>query len=397
MNDRGRMADILLVSQSPVDSEPGEARSSPPVQREIEVGPGISLCGIEPGLARAVMDRTRIRMGCVDSRDRDCVYGLVRFDPPGWDWDEDYELSRVVFLSHLVRATDMGFEFSARVVLDASDRLIDVRPSSTSPTFARALYPLSATRRWLTQGEGEVLRDLVAAYKTALASPFPARLGTAIATFRESPFVFHGRARLMVLASTLECLVSTSEERAKKQFVTRTAALACEVGLPDLDEAWAEHMYELRSRVAHGNTLYERVADASGQEIPERAKRRDLVNEEFQRAIASMDELLRRLIRQGLLDLAFRQRLEDLDSLWPVPPARCPTCRGADGGAIAISCRKCSRRWDAPDPEKPSPRASKALASRGARRRLRTAACRLYWKAPPVPIIGETATLSSLM
>jgi hypothetical protein len=89
-----------------------------------------------------------------------------------------------------------------------------------------------------------LLRELVEAYDRIRPSLADTRLGLAVSTFAESPFVFHGRPRGLLLTTTLEGLVSTIPERAVKQFITRVPALAAEVGLPQFDARWADDIYE---------------------------------------------------------------------------------------------------------------------------------------------------------
>jgi hypothetical protein len=157
----------------------------------------------------------------------------------------------------------------------------------------------------------------------------------AVSAYAEAPFVYHGRPRGQLIGTTLEGLVSTSTQRAARQFIVRVPALATEVGLSEVDKDWADEVYKIRSKLAHGGSLFGSTSQAD----------RDSREADFKEKLLQMDELLRRIIRRGLMDSAFRDRLESLDTHYPVPGLGCPTCRGKDSSLIPAVCPTCQQTW----------------------------------------------------
>jgi hypothetical protein len=329
------VADVLLVSADPLQLDPEARESDPPLSGMFEVCPGVQLAGIEPDIASAVVKATQFRSP--GKTDTSVMYGFVRFNPPGKRWDEDEAIAKALFLSHLVRAHEAGFEFTARVETDDKGRLVRLEPADVDSQFANAYCCPGARRRWLTQAETSNLGQLVKAYDEVLpALASNTRLGLAISVFLESPFVSHGRPRGLLLTTCLEGLVSTSPERAFKQFTLRVPALATEVGLGRFDRAWAERAYGLRCKLAHGVPLL-----PSASERDDKARRLD----EYGRALTDVDELLRCLIRRALLDATFRERLQNVDVHWPVSGRGCPVCQSDDPQLLAVTCPRCKGTW----------------------------------------------------
>jgi len=179
------------------------------------------------------------------------------------------------------------------------------------------------------------LQELAAAYDAVLPSLLDTRVGLAVSVFFESPFIRHGRPRALLLTTILEGLVSTSPERAFKQFTTRVPALASEVGLSKLDAAWAERIYRFRSKLAHGSALLQSVNER------ERQTKLDDVNAN----LTHLDELLRRVLRKALIDADFRERVENVDKYWPVAGKGCPACWSKDSDLLVAICPRCNTGW----------------------------------------------------
>jgi len=300
------IVDVLLISNAALQYRHSIAEREPPLTKALEVSPGIYLAGVKEDIARAVFHLCGFRVPY--SVDDTVLYGFVRYKPPGGKWDEDQAISKALYLSHFVHAHEGGFEFTARLEVDERDRLVDLKPADIVPSYARAYPCVGAERRWLTQAEGEELKALIVAYDAARDYLKDKRVGMAVSLFSDSAFVFHGRPRVALLAAALEGMVSTSPERALKQFSIRVPALAGEVGLPQFNKAWAERMYKLRSKLAHGAPLLQAVDE-------EDFRRR---TDELQTAMYELDELLRRVLKRALLDRSFAQRIHDADTHWPV-------------------------------------------------------------------------------
>jgi hypothetical protein len=327
------VADVLLFARDCVRYRAALVEREPPLTKAIEVAPGIQLAGVKEDVARAVFHGCKFREL---EPDGDVVmYGFVRYDPPGGRWDEDQAISQALYLSHFLHAHDGGFEFAARIETDERRRLVRLEPADIAPSYARAYPCPGVQRRWLTQSEGKELNAFIHAYNSAREYLADKRVGTAVSLFADSPFVYQGRPRAALLAAILEGLVSTSPDRALKQFVVRVPALAAEVGLPEFDRSWADRMYKLRSKLAHGVPLFH---------SPEESHRRaaaDDINE----AMRDMDELLRRLLRRALLDRDFAERIHNVDTHWPVAGKACAVCLARDPTLSAIQCPRCGSTW----------------------------------------------------
>ncbi len=327
------VADILLISAAPLQFDFQAKETEPPLSEALEVAPGVQLAGVKPDIATAVLHATKFRD--LEPGGTSAMYGFVRYDPPGGLWDEDQTISKTLFLSHFVHAHEGGFEFTARIETDDRSKLVRLKPADVALPLARAYCCLGARRRWLTQADGIRLKELVAAYDAVRPSLAETRVGLAVSLFFESPFVFHGRPRGLLLTTTLEGLVSTSMERAFKQFTTRVPVLANEVGLSTLDAAWAERIYKFRSKLAHGSALLRSVDEHEHQ------TKLDQVNAD----LTDLDELLRRVLRKALTDAEFRERVENVDKYWPVAGRGCPACRGKDSELLVVTCPRCGTGW----------------------------------------------------
>jgi hypothetical protein len=327
------VADVLLISNDALRYRTQEQEAEPPLSKVVEVSKGVQLAGIQPQISEPVMRVTGFRPW--NPPFAPALYGFVRYEPPGSRWDEDDAISQALFLSHFVHAHDGGFEFTARIVTNDAGELIDLKPADTAPPFTRAYCCSHVQRRWLMQGEGLQLRDLIAAYTAVRPQLRGSRVGTAVSVYAESPFVYHGRPRALLLATTLEGLVSTATERATKQFTTRVPALAVEVGLERLDRNWAKEVYGLRSTLAHG-----------GQLLPSAEEPHRLAElEGFNRTLTDIDELLRRVLCRALMDNAFREKVDNIDTHYPVPGRGCPSCRTTAPELLVVPCPKCQREW----------------------------------------------------
>jgi len=327
------IADVLMVDSSPTQADPGLAQREPPLSREVEVSPGISLACVKPEIAERVMAATGFRAS--SPRHRTAMYAFVRYDPPGREWDSDHEITKLLFLSHFVRANEAGFEYSARIVTAKTGDLTSIEPANVAPPFARAYCLAGARGLWLTQADAVTLRDLGAAYKRVYPLLTKSRVGVAVSAFAGTPFILFENQVALLLATILEGLVSTMPQRASRQFATRVPDLAREVELPELDRAWAEKTYSLRSKLAHGGPRLPSVGS------PDRA----IKTLELDETIAKLDELLRRILRKALLDDAFRGRVESIDTRLPVPGVGCPKCRSTDDTLIPVRCPSCQGSW----------------------------------------------------
>ena len=290
------VTDVLLM---PISTQYAyEPASHAPLSNALEVAPGIQIARIKEHIIAAVVDATKFRK--IDPTSS-VLYGFVRYNPPGGSWDGDEAITRVLFLSHFVRAHEGGFEYTARIETNDRGKLMRMEPADIQPPYCRAYPCAPGQRNWLTQADAAELKNLVAAYTVFRPIFTDTKVGLAISLFADSPFVYQGRPRGLLLATTFEGLINTSPNKVRKQFTTGVPALAKEVGLPQLNVLWAERIYDMRCTLAHGSGLL--------GAMDEHARQTKLG--EFNVALTDLDELLRRVLRRALIDGDFRKRLEN--------------------------------------------------------------------------------------
>ncbi len=322
-------ADVLFFSAAPFRSNRRVADSELPLTAAIEVSPGLFLGPIDGDIANAVFHVCKFRD--LEPEDKLPLYGFARENAPGEFWDADETIQKALYLSHIVHPHQGGFEFAARIKVEKK-RVGDAKCWDVLPSYARAYPCVGVSRRWLTQADGETLKALIAGYDASRDYLKDDRLGAAVSLYADSPFVYQGRPRAAILAAILEGLVSTDPERAFKQFVVRVPALADELGFSRFNKKWAENIYKLRNRLAHGTPLFE---------SPDETHRRT-VQKELEQAMLDMDELLRALLKRALMDRAFAERIVAVDTHWPVPRKGCATCRSKDTSLVPVFCPRCS-------------------------------------------------------
>jgi hypothetical protein len=97
----------------------------------------------------------------------------------------------------------------------------------------------------------------------------------------------------------LESLLNTNRVQLTRQIVTRIPLLAAEVGVNDVDEAFADEMYDHRSRAAHG----EQVPLPSA--APEQAFGGGQIDAEYLARVALLQDVRRAATRKAIEDPAF--------------------------------------------------------------------------------------------
>jgi hypothetical protein len=186
------LMDVILIAK-PARSGGEQAWRVPAARFPVDVAPGIQWAGVRPEIADAVVKATRFREPF--PQDVEILYGLVRYNPPCAGWDEDQELTKVLFLSHFVHAHEGGLEYGARLRTDDEGKIVNLYVGEIAPPFARAYCTSGAARRWLTQAELGVLRELVVAYNRVKPSLADTKLGMAVSTYARHRLSFTvGRA-----------------------------------------------------------------------------------------------------------------------------------------------------------------------------------------------------------
>lgn len=322
-------ADVLFFSSAPLRSNKRLAESEPPLTKSLEVSPGLYLGPVDEDIASAVFHVCKFRDLAPDEKTP--MYGFARENAPGGFWDSDEVIQKALYLSHIVQPHQGGFEFAARIQVEKK-KVQDAKCWDVLPSYARAYPCVGVKRRWLTQEDGDTLKELIAGYNASRDYLKDKRLGAAVSLYTDSPFIYQGRPRAALLAAILEGLVSTDPERAFKQFTVRVTAIAAELRLGQYNKKWAEDIYKLRSRLAHGSPLFE---------SPEEVHRRT-VQKEIEQVTLDMDELLRALLKRSLREREFAERIVAVDEHWPVMKKGCVTCRSKDGSLVPVFCPRCS-------------------------------------------------------
>lgn len=220
-----------------------------------------------------------------------------------------------LLLSRLVRDNSCSTTYAARVVeFDNDERVIIY----TLFPEAKAVYRVRRDRDWLDPTEGRELAELAVAYWEAETHGLPGRISRALSRAESASWQRTGDTILPVLVSGLESLLKTERHQATQQFVIRCQALASELGVNDVTEAFLREMYDGRSDWVHGATVKLFAPDRAGQE-----RRPPTTDEQWQvfDQIARLQLLLRSALRRSFEDGDFRAVFADDDLIrerWPI-------------------------------------------------------------------------------
>ena len=320
--------DVLLVSDRVRAGDlDGCFSSHPPIQSRVDLAPGLWVGPVDERLQQLVL-----RACSQESTVGRALYAYVQEDPAGFEWDPTDALSKAVGLSHLIRATETAFEFAATVRFEAGVPT-QAQPANRLTPYLKAWCATERHRRWLTTANVNLLRELIAAHVAIREELRTSKTGRAITVFAQRPYLYDAHVRGLTVACTLESLANSGSERSTAQFVGRVPLLAAALGIPNVDKAWAEKAYTVRSALAHGGNVVSPLKGGLGVEA------------EFDRLVARMEDIVRDALRRALLDSTWRAILENPQREWPIPASACTACRGAaePGAFVAVRCNKCGR------------------------------------------------------
>lgn len=208
----------------------------------------------------------------------------------GIKWDADQAIQIAIALSRLIRPTSVSGDYAARI--ERNEAYLRIIPAGVRTQS----YVLdTSTPPWLSQVEAEQLMVLVERYRI-LAGELGAtsRLGTALWFAEHGAHNFYVEIRLLHAVTGLEALLNTSGDQATKQFTTRLASLASELGFT-MSKTQASKIYEARSEASHGMPA---VLGPDQAKRDKSAERLDLI-----------EAVLRAAVRRGLEDDDFRAAL----------------------------------------------------------------------------------------
>jgi hypothetical protein len=334
--------DVILATNDVLDfASVDEEQREPPLSSAIQISERVTLGPIPEKTTAAVIEKCRVphvALGPLKG-----LYALYAEGRRGI-WDESGSLEEALALTHLVRPTQLGYEFTAQVITDGAGECLEVEPAPVRTEMLRRYLIPNQRRRWLTDDDGRKLADLVGGYRSLKIGP-GTRLSNALWYFTASAYLYDPNVRLAILVSILEGLVSTSRERALAQFRTRVIGLAQAFGLGGyIDRKWCDRTYEFRSLIAHGSRLINRREDYGSDA--------DL-SRDVQNRMTLLEHLGRAVLSRALLDERFRTLLLDeaaLEARWPVRPVACPRCQGELEDSIPVVCPRCQRKWTAEGP-----------------------------------------------
>jgi hypothetical protein len=252
------------------------------------------------------------------------VYSFVRRMPASehedhpYRWDPEGVLGDSLSLSRLVRDNGFSKQYAARITdYEDGEQQVVYLPWSEDAVIWR----LDRRREYLDGPEAEELARLLASY-WEIGDEMPPRIARALWRADYVPRFRWADLALSFVVSGLEALLTVEQTRFTRNFKRRTAALAEELGVEGVDQAFAERMYKGRSEWVHGAhvSLFAPPRPAgiedprpSGPESEEGRARLD--------DVALLQALLRTAIRRCIEDPGFRAVFDDdaaIRERWPV-------------------------------------------------------------------------------
>lgn len=279
----------------------------PPLEEKCELGQGLWVGRLDGKITRAVMEFcSSTCMGTYSPfLQYSGLYAFVRELPADYAlarWDEDNQLTNCVGLSRLIHPTSIGYRFAARVRTPSESGKIQLCKADLTGIDREAYVAPSVKRNWLTASEAAELKGLLA------LSPFanlPKRVSNALWYHEFAYRTWFADLRWTLVSTALESLLNTDNTSNKKQFITRTIAMALELGL-QFSEDDARTAYQVRSKLAHGQAFLYGLPQAE------------------LRIYEQMELLLRGAILKSMRDPSFARSFDSADTIrarWPIQKA----------------------------------------------------------------------------
>jgi hypothetical protein len=149
----------------------------------------------------------------------------------------------------MIRDNNYSTEFAARIT-DFEDGEQTVMYALTGES--RHVYRLRTSREWLDAEDARQLAALLKAYWTNKPDS-SSRVGRALWRVEWASWLGFADLAMTILVSGLESLLKTDDRGATKQFKTRVAAMASELGIHSVDEEFCRDAYRARSDWIHGS------------------------------------------------------------------------------------------------------------------------------------------------
>jgi hypothetical protein len=309
-----RVRDVVLHVADPDD----RMLSLRPTRADTLLGHDVRLTQVEKSASNYIIELCNPhRLRRAPSRLLVVRYAFVReqslpYSANPFEFDADGRLNAAMAISRLVHPTAIGFEHSARLILNDAGGIAEALPGHIKGMASFAYVAGTDVRNWLTDVEAADVPRLFNAFVVGEAS-LPGRIKRAIWRHEYASRSEYLDIRWLHVVSALEALLklkypyptprgSSRPPGSTKQFVGRTVNLAARYAARGL--TWtaldAEDAYENRSDVAHGLSLTQASPTLD--------------------RYARMETLLRHALVEALTSASFANTFQSdaaVDAAWP--------------------------------------------------------------------------------
>jgi hypothetical protein len=252
------------------------------------------------------------------------VYSFVRPMPPSeheahpYRWDPDGVLGDALSLSRFVRDNGFSKQYAARIndYADGEQQVVYLPWAEDA-----VIWRLHRHREYLAGPEAEELTLLLAAY-WEIGDSLPGRISRALWRADYAPRFRWADLVLSFVVSGLEALLTAEQTKFTRNFKRRAAALAEELGVEGVDQAFCERMYKARSEWVHGSRVSLLAPPTQGElEAPSPMGPESPEDLSKLAEVALLQDLLRTAIRRCIEDQELRTVFSDdtaIQERWPV-------------------------------------------------------------------------------
>jgi hypothetical protein len=252
------------------------------------------------------------------------VYSFVRSMPPSehdahpYRWDPDGVLNDALSLCRLIRDNGFSKQYAARIndYADGEQQVVYLPWAEDA-----IIWRLHRHREYLAGPEAEELAQLLAAY-WEIGEALPGRVSRAFWRADYAPRFRWADLVLSFVVSALEALLTVEQTKFTRNFKRRAAALANELGVEEVDQAFCERMYRARSEWVHGSRVSLFAPPAPGEmETPGPAGPESKSDLSKLSEVALLQDLLRKALRRCIEDSKLRAVFsndEAIQERWPV-------------------------------------------------------------------------------
>ena len=254
--------DVIIFPNSGLAGRAWHENLGPRLDTPVDLGHGVELRKLPVYLAEQIIVACKPqgyypRPARAPVRNWGQLYTFVRENPPvepPLQWDADRRLQECIAISRLVRPTSIGFEYAATLRYTPAGELASIFPGPVGGFGAQSWIVPTGYGDLLDEDDIGALRDL---WSRADLSSLPDRLKRALWYHEYAARTNHIAVRWVLLTTGVEALINTKSDDATRQFIVRFSALARNFGRIAMSHTRAERIYDLRSKIAHGEGLPE--------------------------------------------------------------------------------------------------------------------------------------------